>query len=351
MTKVFISYAHEDLDAARRLYDELRAVPGVVPWFDKEDLSPGLEWRPAIRKAIREADFFLALLSKMSTSKRGYVQKEMKEALEVRDEFPEGRAYLIPIRLDDCRPSYESLGDIQHEDFFPDWGRGLERVLKVIKSIPDADAGGRGDDATGYEYRCAVVDFDNGLTNLPQMCRRLNSVQGFFHFTHPDLSLRHKALRRFDDTPNLFIPALPRTLYEQKAEYLNADLVACLTKHLLAFEEDDELLYNYLSGPSSVDDTFLFISTNELYAAAKGAGCTFEKAVVYNILSQLIVYFAKDLGFHDKIRGCVLDFCTDRSVMVKGLKAMRLCKRCLKKVKNVRMKEAAQAILVDTMRV
>lgn len=195
MSKVFISYAHEDLAAARRLYDALKAVPGVDPWLDKEDLSPGLEWRPAIRKAIREADFFLALLSKKSTAKRGYVQKEMKEALEVRDEIPEGRAYLIPVRLEDCRPSYASLGDIQHEDFFPDWRRGFERVLKVIRSTPAAGSE-EGDDASaGYEYRCAVADFDNGLTNLPRVCRRLNSVQGFFHFTHPELSPRHKAGR------------------------------------------------------------------------------------------------------------------------------------------------------------
>jgi hypothetical protein len=350
MTKVFISYAHEDLPAARRLYDGLKAVPGVEPWLDKEDLSPGLEWRPAIRKAIREADFFIALLSRRSAAKRGYVQKEMREALEVREELPEGSAYLIPVRLDDCRAPYASLDDIQHEDFFPDWGRGLARVLEVIK--PGAAAAREdGAAAAGYEYRCAVADFDNGLTNLPQVCRRLNSVQGFFHFTHPALAPSRTPLRKFDGTPNLFVPTLPRSLYGQKSDYLNADLVACLTKYLLAFDEGDKLLYNYLSGPSSVDDTFLFISTNELYGAAKKAGCTFEKAVVYNVLSQLMVYFADGLGFHDQVRGCLLDFCTDRSAMFEGLKVMRLCERCSKKVKNERLLEAALAILGDPVKV
>jgi hypothetical protein len=350
MTRVFISYAHEDLPAARRLYDELKAVPGVDPWLDKEDLSPGLEWRPAIRKAIREADFFIALLSKSSSAKRGYVQKEMREALEVRGEMPEDRAYLIPVRLDDCRATYASLGDIQHEDFFPDWGRGLARVLKVIKP-GGAVAREDGAVAAGYEYRCAIADFDNGLTNLPQVCRRLNSVQGFFHFTHPILAPARTPLRKFGGTPNLFIPALPRSLYAQRSEYLNADLVACLTRHLLAFDEDGEILYNYLSGPSSVDDTFLFVSTNELYGAAKKAGCTFEKAVIYNVLSQLMVYFAEGLWFHDQVRGCLLDFCTDRSAMVEGLKVMRLCGRCSKKVKNERLMEAALAILGDPVKV
>ncbi len=42
MTKVFIRYAHEDLEAARKLYKQLRSTPGVEPWFDKESLLLGM---------------------------------------------------------------------------------------------------------------------------------------------------------------------------------------------------------------------------------------------------------------------------------------------------------------------
>ncbi len=65
----------------------------------------------------------------------------------------------------------------------------------------------------------------------------------------------------------------------------------------------------------------------------------------------MIVHFAKDLGFHDEVRGCILDFCTDRSAMVKGLKAMRLCAKCSAKVRNAELKSAVEAILADEMRV
>jgi hypothetical protein len=90
-------------------------------------------------------------------------------------------------------------------------------------------------------------------------------------------------LRRFEGSTNLFIDALPKALYEQKTDLLNVDLAACLTKYLIAFDDDEGRFFNYLSVPSSVDDTFLFISTNALYEAAKAAGRTFEKGVVYNI--------------------------------------------------------------------
>lgn len=42
-TKVFISYAHEDLQSAIKLYNELKAINGVSPWFDKKNLLPGMK--------------------------------------------------------------------------------------------------------------------------------------------------------------------------------------------------------------------------------------------------------------------------------------------------------------------
>ena len=44
----------------------------------------------------------IACLSKNSISKRGYVQKELKEAISVLDEIPEDAIYIIPIRIDGC---------------------------------------------------------------------------------------------------------------------------------------------------------------------------------------------------------------------------------------------------------
>jgi len=311
---------------------------------------PGMRWEPAIRRAIRESEFFLALLSEKSVTKRGYVQKERKDALDILDEFPEDQVFFIPIRLENCQLPSERLRGIQYVDFFPGWKQGLEKVLKSI-NIASPSVAQKENVPIGYEYRCGIVDFDNGLTNLPQLCHRLNLIQSFFHFNHPNITLRKKKPRRFEGEPNLYISSFPRGFYEQKCDYLNVDLVACLTQYLLAFEDEDGLFWNYLSAPSMVDDTFLFISTNELYEASKQAGCTFEKGIVYNILSQLIVYFAANLGFHKEVRGSILDLCVNRSTMVKGLKAMRLCTKCSSKMKNLELKAAVEAILADAIRV
>jgi TIR domain len=44
----------------------------------------------------------LVCLSKASTSKIGFVNKEIKFALDAADERPEGERYLIPVLLEPC---------------------------------------------------------------------------------------------------------------------------------------------------------------------------------------------------------------------------------------------------------
>lgn len=349
-TRVFISYAHEDIESALKMYEQLNAIEGVDPWFDKENLLPGMKWRPAIKKAIRESDFFLALLSKRSTAKRGYVQKEMKEALEIWDQFPEGKAFMIPIRLEPCQPSYEKLSEVQIQDFFPSWDRGFQKVLQVISSSTHVDKTEDTFPTSGYEYRCAIVDFDNGLTNLSQICQRLNSIQSFFHFSFPTTPDRFYEIRDFEGQQNLYVPGLPKSFFRQK-NLLNADLVACLTRYLLAFKEGRESGHNFLSLPSDVDDTFLFISTHGLYEMTKKARCTFEKGIVYHILTQLLIHFASGLGFHEELRGCLLDYCEEHAWQIKGLKKMTLCSECTIGIENQDLKKAVLAILADPLKV
>jgi hypothetical protein len=129
--KVFISYAREDFEAAHRLYHDLRAA-GLDPWLDKESIRPGEDWRLAIQRGVKESRFFLALLSSTSVAKRGTVQKEFKLALDTLDEFPEGEIFVIPLRLDECEPTYERLCNLQWADMFPDWQEGLRRILWTI---------------------------------------------------------------------------------------------------------------------------------------------------------------------------------------------------------------------------
>lgn len=133
MHKIFISYAREDYLSARRLFDELKAA-GFNPWLDKEHLLPGHRWEVEIEKAIRDSNFFVALLSSRSVAKRGFVQREIRRALDVLDQIPEADIYLIPTRLDECTLAHNALRNIQWVDLFPDWETGFEMILKALRA-------------------------------------------------------------------------------------------------------------------------------------------------------------------------------------------------------------------------
>lgn len=132
---VFISYAREDLRVVRKLYNDLKRA-GANPWLDKESLLPGHRWKVEIKRAIRECRYFLAVLSSNSVSRRGYVHREVAEALQILDEFPESQIFMIPVRLDDCSPSHERLRDLQWVDMFPSWDDGVEKILRAIRVQP-----------------------------------------------------------------------------------------------------------------------------------------------------------------------------------------------------------------------
>lgn len=97
---IFLSYAREDFERVVELYDRLHAA-GFKPWMDKRNILPGERWEHIIWKAVRRSDFFLICLSASSVSKRGFLQKEIREALNIWKEKLEDDIYLIPVRLDE----------------------------------------------------------------------------------------------------------------------------------------------------------------------------------------------------------------------------------------------------------
>ncbi len=128
---VFISYATEDYDIAKRLYDDLKQRC-IVPWLDRENLLPGQNWRNEIPRVIREHDYFLLLISSHSVNKRGFIQKEQKIALDLLDEIPEDEIFIIPVRIDETQLRHENLKNIHWADL-SDYDVGFEKLLKVFQ--------------------------------------------------------------------------------------------------------------------------------------------------------------------------------------------------------------------------
>ena len=80
--RVFISYASEDADQARRLWDGLDRA-GFEVWLDKVRLEGGDRWDPAIEQAIDQSDYVLVLQSRALVAKvDSYVNKEIALARE-----------------------------------------------------------------------------------------------------------------------------------------------------------------------------------------------------------------------------------------------------------------------------
>lgn len=127
--RIFISYAKEDSLEANTIYEILKQNK-FIAWIDTEQLLPGQDWDLEIQRAIEECNFFLACMSSNSISKEGYVQKELKRALDILDKQPEGSVYLIPVRLDECRVP-KKFEKLQWCDFFEEGA--IKQLLNAIK--------------------------------------------------------------------------------------------------------------------------------------------------------------------------------------------------------------------------
>lgn len=126
--KVFLCHSKDDKAKVRELYHRL-INDGFDAWFDEEKLLPGQDWDLEIRKSVRESDVVIVFLSKESTTKSGYVQKEIKFALDVADEQPEDSIFIIPARVEECEvPS--RLSKWQWVDLFDKYG--YKRLRKAL---------------------------------------------------------------------------------------------------------------------------------------------------------------------------------------------------------------------------
>ncbi len=128
--RVFLCHASGDKPAVRELYQRLRA-DGIDAWLDEENLLPGQDWQLEIPKAVRESDAVIVCLSKGSINKAGYVQKEIKFALDVADQQPQGTIFLIPLKLEECDVP-ERLRRWQWVNLFST--NGYEHLLKALRS-------------------------------------------------------------------------------------------------------------------------------------------------------------------------------------------------------------------------
>ena len=141
--QIFLSYAREDKESAEVLYGKLLRA-GHKPWMDTKDIIAGEKWEICIKNAIKNSDFFLVCLSGNSLNKRGFLQKEIRDALNIMDEMLDNDIYLIPVRFEDCSVQ-DKLNVFQWVNLYE-----KEGISKLNKAIEE-----------GVNRRFAKDKFDN----------------------------------------------------------------------------------------------------------------------------------------------------------------------------------------------
>jgi hypothetical protein len=125
---VFLCHCSEDKPAVREIDRRLKA-DGFQPWPDEDDIFPARMWDREIKQGLRSSQAVVVCLSKTFERKEGYVQKELRFALDLADEKLDDAVFLIPVRLEECEipPSLAKLHSI-------DWFKrdGHERLLRAL---------------------------------------------------------------------------------------------------------------------------------------------------------------------------------------------------------------------------
>jgi formylglycine-generating enzyme required for sulfatase activity len=185
--RVFLCHSSNDKPAVRELYQKLRAESWIQPWLDEEELYPGQDWNLEIEKAVEVADVILVCLSKGSTTKEGYVQREIRIALDYADYKPEGTLYIIPVRLEECDPP-RRLRVWQYADYFEgSRERGFQRLLVSLKrraeslAPEEVDSSGTGNKPMAHEppdHGIPESSFHAEIKRIEKATAETSAIQG-----------------------------------------------------------------------------------------------------------------------------------------------------------------------------
>ena len=149
---VFLSYASQDAEAAKRIADALRSA-GVEVWFDQSELVGGDAWDAKIRKQIGSCALFMPVISAGTQARaEGYFRLEWKLADRRTDLIGKSKTFLLPVCIDDTR---DSEADVPDSFTAVQWTRlkGGETppafVARVKKLLEGPEVGASLDDARG----------------------------------------------------------------------------------------------------------------------------------------------------------------------------------------------------------
>jgi len=142
---IFLSYASQDAEMARRVADALREAELAV-WFDQNELRGGDAWDATIRTRIKECVLFVPFISKNTESRsEGYFRLEWKLAVDRSHLMADDQAFLMPVVIDDISEAKARVPDRFRErqwSRLPDaaaFAAFAERVVQAISRQSNSD--------------------------------------------------------------------------------------------------------------------------------------------------------------------------------------------------------------------
>ncbi len=144
---VFLSYASQDAEAAKRICEALRTV-GVEVWFDQNELVGGDAWDQKIRRQIKDCTLFIPVISANTQARtEGYFRLEWRLADQRTHLMAKGRPFLLPVVIDGTRDAEAHVPDSFTEVQWTRLPAGetttafCARVKKLLEGSP-LEAGG-----------------------------------------------------------------------------------------------------------------------------------------------------------------------------------------------------------------
>jgi hypothetical protein len=76
-------------------------------------------------------------------NKKGGFPAEIRYALDCARRVPLEEIFVVPVRLDACRVPRSIQRELQYIDLFPDWPRGIRRLVAMMRREVDRRTGAR----------------------------------------------------------------------------------------------------------------------------------------------------------------------------------------------------------------
>ena len=131
---VFLSYASQDAEAAKRICEALRQA-GVEVWFDQSELVGGDAWDAKIRGQIGSCALFVPIISANTQARlEGYFRLEWKLAAQRTHTMAEEKTFLLPVVIDSTR---DAEGKVPAEFRAVQWTRlpGGEASARFVSCV------------------------------------------------------------------------------------------------------------------------------------------------------------------------------------------------------------------------